>query len=93
MAGWFVLLGVLVGLFVILGVLAHAGYFSDLRIRTSVPASLPHRVAYTVHRGPYRNVGGLVENLAVFAPKQTRFCVFYDDPKEVSCVQWEFFCM
>ena len=67
----------------IVAVLAHAGYFSDLRIRTSIPASLPSRVAYTVHQGPYRNVGSRLERLASLAPGQTRFCAFYDDPKQV----------
>ena len=68
---------------VVVCVLLHAGYFSDLRIRTSTPALLPKRIAYTVHRGPYSGVGEPLSHLSARAPKQTSFCVFYDDPKKV----------
>ena len=72
---------------VIVCVLLHAGFFSDLRIRTSVPASLPSRIAYKVYRGgPYSKVGGSLSTLSAIAPKQTLLCIFYDDPKKVS--QW-----
>ena len=66
-----------------LGMLVHAGFFSDLRIRTSVPASFPHRVAYTIHTGPYKKVGSAFSRIASLAPKQTYFGAFYDDPREV----------
>ena len=81
---WFLLICVLLLVaFFALCVLAHAGYFSEIRIRTSAPASLPHRVAYTVHKGAYSIVGTPLSNLTAKAPKQTQFCIFYDDPKKV----------
>ena len=87
MASWLLaLLCVLVIVGVcILGILLHAGLFSDLRIRTTIPASLPRRVAYTVHRGAYSKVGGPLSILSAIASKQKHFCIFYDDPNKVVC--------
>lgn len=86
MASWlFYLLVVLVALCLIaLGVLAHAGFFSDLRIRTSIPASLPKRVAYCLYTGPYKQAGSAYGRICGLAPNRTSFALYYDDPKEVS---------
>ena len=70
----------------IFGVLAHAGYFSDLRIRTSLPVSLPRRAAYFIHQGPYKEVCTPLERITAIARHQKAFCVFYDDPENVSSV-------
>ena len=78
-----VLCAVIVVIIFIAGVFAHAGYFSDIRIRTSFPASLPRRVAYVVRRGPYQNVYDSLQRITTIAPDQKHFCVFYDDPKKV----------
>ena len=82
LAAWLLCVLLVVAL-VALCVIIHAGFFSDVRIRTSAPASLPHRVAYTVHDGDYRNVGTPLSDLSTKAPKQTQFCLFYDDPEKV----------
>ena len=85
-----ILLGSLIVVFVfILGVLAHAGYFSDLRIRTSFPASLPQRAAYLIHQGPYKKVCGPLERITSIARNQKTFAVFYDDPENVSSLAVE----
>lgn len=86
MASWlFYLLVVLVALCLIaLGVLAHAGFFSDLRIRTSIPASCPKRVAYRLYTGPYKQAGSAFGRICGLAPNRTSFGIYYDDPKEVS---------
>lgn len=64
--------------------LVHAGYFYDLRIRTSTPLSLPGRVAYKVYRGSYSNAGSAFKELAGLAPFLRTFGIYYDDPKRVS---------
>lgn len=91
MAGW--LLFLLVVLFLIgiilFAVLLHAGYFTSLRIRMSIPSSLPTRVVYTVYRGSYSKAYVPLLELTAKAPKQTAFCIFYDDPKKVH--DWAFF--
>ena len=86
MAGWlFYLLVVLVALCLIaLGALAHAGYFSDLRIRTSIPVSCPKRVAYSLYTGPYKQAGSSYHRICTLAPNRTPFALYYDDPNEVS---------
>lgn len=68
---------------ILLAVLLHAGYLTNLRIRMSIPASLPSRVVYTVHKGPYQKAYGPLSELTARAPKQRAFCIFYDDPKKV----------
>lgn len=85
MAGWLLFLLVvlfLVGI-ILLAVLVHAGYFTTVRIRTSIPSSLPTRVVYTVFKGPYSKAYVPLSELTARAPKQTAFCIFYDDPKKV----------
>ena len=62
----------------------HSGVCTDIRIRTSIPASLPRRVAYSVHRGPYSKMGDSISDLTARAPRQTLFGAFYDDPDNVS---------
>ena len=95
MAGWLLVLLVVLAFLgvIVLAVLAHAGYFADLRIRTSVPASLPKRAAYNVHQGPYNKLCGPLSALTARAPKQTLFCIFYDDPKEVKYLHVDLYIM
>ncbi|CAI8030463.1 Testis-expressed protein 264 [Geodia barretti] len=79
-----IVLGTLIVVFIfIFGVLTHAGYFSDLRIRTSLPVSLPRRAAYLIHRGPYKEVCTPLERITAIGRHQKIFCVFYDDPEKV----------
>ena len=66
-----------------LGILVHAGLFSNLRFHTAVPTPLPLRVAYTFHRGSYKKRGCGFSRIASLAPKQTYVCAYYDDPREV----------
>ena len=85
MAVWlFVLLVLFLTTLITFAVVAHAGFFSSVIIRTSIPASLPRRVAYVVCKGPYTQVGKTLSALGGLAPSQTLFSVFYDDPKKVS---------
>lgn len=66
--------------------LLHAGFFADLQIRTSPPASLPHRVAYSVHKGPYNKAGGAFSKLGSLVPRLRLFGVYYDNPNEVAII-------
>ena len=81
---WLLYVGIalVIVIFILLGVLAHAGYFYTLLIRTVIPLSVPKRVAYKVYRGPYHNNSGFKE-LQKVAPTATTFGIYYDDPKEV----------
>ena len=76
---------ILAGIFLalLLGVLVHAGYFYTLRIRTSVPSSIPSRVAYKFYKGPYKNAGVGFDDVKKFAPLLTKFGIYYDDPNKV----------
>ena len=65
--------------------LIHAGYFSDIRIRTSIPLSLPGRVAYKLYRGSYTNAGAAFKELASVDPHIKTVGIYYDDPKKVRC--------
>ena len=76
-----IILGIILA--IVLGVLLHAGFFYTLRIRTSVPASMPHRVAYKLYRGPYRNAGTGFREIEAVAPMQRTFGIYYDDPGKV----------
>lgn len=64
--------------------LVHAGYFYDLRIRTSTPLSLPGQVAYKMYRGSYTNAGSAFKELAGLVPHLRTFGIYYDNPKTVS---------
>ena len=64
--------------------LIHAGYFSDIRIRTSNPLSLPGRVAYKLYRGSYTNAGAGFKELAAVAPNLKTVGIYYDDPRKVT---------
>ncbi len=75
------LLAVLLALFLV--ALLHAGFFYELRIRTSTPLSCPKRVAYKLHTGPYRNCGAHFRRLATLVPSLKTFGVYYDDPDKV----------
>ena len=74
----------IVVLAVVLAILVHAGLFYELRIRSATPASFPHRVAYRVHKGPYKKAGAAFKELSEKWPKLKTFAIFYDDPKEVN---------
>lgn len=65
--------------------LVHAGYFYDLRIRTTTPLSLPGRIAYKLYRGAYSNAGTGFREIATAAPHYKSFGIYYDDPSKVSC--------
>ena len=64
--------------------LVHAGYFYDLRIRTTTPLSLPGRIAYKLYRGSYSNAGAGFRDLLRVVPHNKNFGIYYDDPKRVS---------
>lgn len=81
---FYVLLAVGVVLCLCLMALMHAGYFYDLRIRTTTPLSLPGRVAYKLYRGSYSNAGVGFKELMGLAPHCKDFGIYYDDPKRVS---------
>lgn len=83
---FYLLVAVVVLLVLFFMALLHAGYFYDLRIRTSSPLSLPGRVAYKLYRGSYTNAGAAFKELALFAPHLRTFGIYYDDPKRVSLV-------
>lgn len=72
---------ILAGLFLM--ALMHAGYFSEIRIRTSLPLSLPGRVAYKLYRGSYSNAGAAFKELAAVAPHLKTVGIYYDDPNKV----------
>ena len=76
---------IVVVLAVFLGCLVHAGFFYSLRIRTSIPSSIPSRVAYKVYRGAYKNAGAGFNDITQLAPSVKKFGLYYDDPAKVSC--------
>ncbi len=80
---YYVLLAIIVVCAILLGILVHAGFFYELQIRMTSPTSLPRRVAYSVHKGPYKNAGTPFGKLAQLVPKLKLFGVYYDDPKSV----------
>ncbi len=88
---YYLLIAVFVISAVVLAILVHAGMFYDLRIRITTPASLPHRVAYGVHKGPYKNAGGPFTRLSRLVPQLKLFGTYYDDPKEVLTCTLDFF--
>lgn len=81
---FYIILAVVVVLCLCFMALMHAGYFFDLRIRTSTPLSLPGRVAYKLYRGSYSNAGTGFRELLGLAPHAKTFGIYYDDPKKVS---------
>ena len=80
---FYVVVVVLVLVVLFLMALIHAGYFSDIRIRTSIPLSLPSRVAYKLYRGSYSNAGVAFKELDAIAPRLKTVGIYYDDPKKV----------
>ena len=85
-AVFYLILVAVVILVLCLMALVHAGYFYDLRIRTSSPLSLSGRVAYKMYRGSYTNAGSAFKELGSLAPHQRSFGIYYDDPNRVSKV-------
>lgn len=81
---FYVVLVVAVVLSLCLMALVHAGYFYDLRIRTSIPLSLPGRIAYKLYRGAYSNAGVGFRDIMSVAPQVKSFGIYYDDPNKVS---------
>lgn len=84
--GWvlYLFIALVVVVCLLLMVLIHAGYFYSLRIRTSIPLSVPRKVAYRLHIGAYSNSGTTYGELLKLAPRLTTFGIYYDDPKRVS---------
>ena len=82
---YYVLFLLAVVIIIVLSVFIHAGLFYGLRIRIATPLSMPKRVAYKVHTGPYSNSGPAFRNLTTLVPHLKLFGIYYDDPKEV-CV-------
>lgn len=80
---FYVVIAVVIVAVVFLAALMHAGYFSDIRIRTSTPLSLPGRVAYKFYRGSYSNAGAAFKELALIAPRLKTVGIYYDDPNKV----------
>ena len=80
----YIFIALVVVLCVLLMIITHAGYFYSLRIRTSIPLSVPRKVAYKLHRGAYSNSGTTYGDLSKLAPHLTTFGIYYDDPKTVS---------
>ena len=80
---FYVVLLLAVILAVLLIALLHAGFFFDLRIRTSTPLSCPKRVAYRLYTGPYKNSGAAFKQLCGIVPDLKTFGVYYDDPDKV----------
>jgi hypothetical protein len=78
----FIIVAILLAVF--LGCLTHAGFFYTLRIRTTIPYSIPSRVAYKVYRGPYKNAGGGFNDIEKVAPSLKKFGLYYDNPEKVS---------
>ena len=62
----------------------YSGFFYTYRIRCTVPASLPRRIAYSLHTGPYCNCGPHFRRLKRLVPQRRLFAIYYDDPKTVS---------
>ena len=79
----YILILVAILLAVFLGCLVHAGFFYTLRIWTSIPYSIPSRVAFKVYRGPYKNVGAGFNDIRQVAPSLKKFGVYYDDLAKV----------
>ena len=80
----YIMIALVVVLFVLLVVMIHSGVFYRLSIRTSVPLTIPSRIAYKVYKGPYRNAGTGFEDIMQRAPGYTRlFGVYYDNPEKV----------
>lgn len=80
---FYIVLALAIVLAFLLGALLHAGFFSDLLIRTSTPLSCPKRVAYKLYTGSYKQSGtGFKELMGIVSTLKT-FGVYYDDPKKV----------
>ena len=79
----YILILVAILLAVFLGCLVHAGFFYTPRAWTSIPYSIPSRVAYKVYRGPYKNIGAGLNDIRQVAPSLKKFGVYYDDPAKV----------
>jgi len=80
---FYIVLVLAVVLALVLGALVHAGFFYDIRVRTTTPLSCPKRVAYKQYTGPYKDCGGAFKTLISIAPKLKTFGVYYDDPAKV----------
>lgn len=85
---FYVVLAVAIVLALFLVALLHAGFFTDLRIRTSTPLSCPKRVAYKFHTGSYKQCGGAFRRVMSLAPTLKTFGVYYDDPRKVQSTRY-----
>ena len=83
---FYIFLGViLVTLVCLLSFLSRSGLFYTLTLRFGCPTEdvLPHRVAYLLAQGPYRQAGMLVRETMDLAPNAKVFAIYYDDPEKV----------
>ena len=81
--GYLVLAACMLGLAAFVFML-YSGFFYTYTIRCTIPASLPRRIAYSVHRGPYCNCGPHFRELKRLVPQRRLFGIYYDDPRTVS---------
>lgn len=86
---WFFIVFVvlLLVLLLVLGVAVHAGFFTDIRVRTSLDPKCVTRVAYKAYRGPYKRASEAFRAICILAPKNTPFGIYYDPPSKVPAEQ------
>ena len=84
---WIVLLAGVVLVVAIFLLLLYSGLFYTYSIHCTVPASLPSRIAYSVHKGAYKKAGGAFWTLDSLVPHRRLFGIYYDDPNKVSVSQ------
>lgn len=85
---YFIVIGVLLLLFLVLAVALHAGYFSDIIIRTSHEPKCIRRVAYKSYRGPYKRANEAFRAICSLAPQSILFGIYYDSPHKVQVESW-----
>ena len=66
-----------------MAVAVHAGFFVDIRVRTSQSPNCIRRVAYKPYRGPYKRASEAFGAICSLAPKYTPFGIYYDSPHKV----------
>lgn len=75
--------GLLLFLLGVLAVAVHAGFFSDIRVRTSLNPNCIRRVAYKPYRGPYKRANEAFGAICSLAPRNAPFGIYYDSPHKV----------
>ncbi|KAL5475260.1 hypothetical protein EMCRGX_G027337 [Ephydatia muelleri] len=79
--------GLLLFLLGVLAVAVHAGFFSDIRVRTSLNPNCIRRVAYKPYRGPYKRANEAFGAICSLAPRNAPFGIYYDSPHKVPAEQ------